>query len=1504
MAPRIPKKLGGRKSNSREAKRDSFGDGDGAAISSSPSTSRTKFSIKKQSSSSDLSTENNHALAGESPGGGNPAKTFRRTSFLPAPLPPQPFETSEGAMRLNRILDSSSSGASLPVGGRTSGSSPMTMNSQRVSSDSMSKPKGGRKSMSLMEAPPTSPGVAHTAGGPANAVGVNGTHSSAIISARKNKNADYIPPSTIQLADPTDEISVGEMTCRISSKMRIDVRSIGGRMLSGEGKVEARTGKVLLKEGWEELLENKDAATGGAAAGGAAVEDENGGDKRKNALVPPSRPMNRLTNECLFSMCVSQFDLSVGLSKTSGGKKRHIPIAKSRNKLRYIVLVRSTNRPLLRPRALGADGHGGLMSGEDYGDDDTMDNDDDLGSDDGYDNMYNPDPTEAGASSADKRKGKLHRKGSTGDKSDGAAASATAGAAGGVPEKKKSKKLYDEYDCGIPPEREISSFPALFCLAIHADGTKPDVRKILELDKLVSIENAPPQKNAPPGSAGHVILVFRNGDAVEINCDLPNAVLMSNDTASGNLTANAGSGGGAVASASSSSAGGKKNSRIDATNRLRKERFLWSLLQVHAILCTSVVERTAALARPGSVTATGQLPPLVVRDVDRGELQYISTVNGFLTDSSVLCSLLDRQSNHKGRSGGGGDPSHALERRMNEANARSGGGNAEEGKDSDAEMDGIAYDMMMGNYNRVALFVNDEEKQDAADVLNATAWQQQEITDGGLANVDASATAETLMRLLQQRMRDLEAETCRRLISWEDEKYYSAMGERPMPTVGSGNGDTENAVDAMSVNDLFNTLQSLDDELERMESWIQERATMIKPITDECRGIEEENRMLEQQWVSYETLGSELKRLLSGIVLPPSLVKVLENPGSVIVYDRSGAVDINMSEQGVELIHQAGQALKSAIDAAEGEGGIHLRAVSDTVKVLSTTSNKFCGSLARIVVTVMEQLAKEVCSQPDATIGKGDTHTSIAKKIRETQRKFQASLLAYIKIIEVLALLKPDILPAVRDAYSELVAEGIMNKKRMKFYFASLPGRTSVKMAHDVNFDVLALPGRTSASMTHDLSEYSPVSLRHPNATDTSGMMKPVNVEDIEAALSEMLPLIAREAYFTAALFGLSSRHLDGRQKKRNFEAAKKSVDNSSQYFRYYMNRICGIASKEDAEGKKVKGDAMLSLVASIHLNEAMDGYIDRNKKGGDHSLSLAYVRATILDLRKKVDKQWVIWVEDQIKWIRTNPGVPPNGKRAGIFASIARLPSYLDHVLICCKAGRPKDYTPNLAKIKVVSYYLQKMASALFASLNECAERETTDQQYAANVMRMENSYFFTQGIKQRGIELTTLYAKQITGASVICKQSTDAYLGWMIKREFKAMHSLFSNISRIRKDVGDADVPIHVPRAQFVRTLQKESSKEIMKEKIGVVYARMEKHLSESGGLLPVAWKALVKVLYEWFGRWEKLSTSCYKFILEPSAIDVVRIAKSASGSSSAASSGKRTNESRPEKHKYVSI
>lgn len=1004
MALRMPKKLAKKSLTRDNSSGDAEGNPPSAPKSNTPSPSMTrKFSIKKPTSLSSESarkqssaTENHNASGGldynSSSGSGVRGGAGGVNRSIGSQQKQQPFEVSEGAMRLNRILDSSSGGAgvgmlsqSAPVGGSPNTTElGSTVKRQSATASGLAAVAGIRKGMSPSQTMSSPGGTA--VGAPA--MGAPNTNNA---SASGRKIADYIPPSTIQLNDPTDEHAVGEMTCRISSKMRADQKSIGGRMVSSVGKVEARTGNFLLRDGWEELLENKD---------GLSMEEGKDGEKKtfNNAIVSPAtviptRPMNRLTNECLFSMCVSQFDLSVGSSGgPSGGKKRHIPIAKSRNKLRYIVIVRSTNRPLLRPRALGADGVGGgglLGLGDEDDNDDTMDNDDDIGSDDGYDNMYNPDPSEAGetsrnsmSSSHDKKK--KHMRGSGTNKGDANNANAA--------EKKKSKtQLYAEYNCGIPAEREISSFPALFCLAIHADGTKPDVRKILELDKLVSIENAPPRKNAPPGSSGHVVLVFRNGDAVEIDCDLPNAVIHS-DHAPGV----GGAGANATPGATSAVAGSKKNTAIDTTNRLRKDRFLWSLLQVHAILCTSVVERTAAaaaLARgPGgavmSSSAAGQLPPLKVQSVDRGELQYISTVNSFLTDSPVLCSLLDRQSNRGGRGANAGGESQRDAQKKKSDNAVID--LSEDGKSPD-DMDGMAYDMMMGNYNRVALFVNEEEKSDAADVLNATAWQQQEITSDGAANIDASATAETLIRLLQQRMRDLEAETCRRLISWEDEKYYSALGV-PRPMLGynsnssGGNlaAEEQNTVDAMSVNDLFKTLQSLDDELERMESWIQDRATMIKPITDECRGIEEENRMLEQQWVSYETLGTELKRLLGGLVLPPSLLKVLENPGSVIVYDRTGAVDIDRSEQGVELIHQAGQALmKMAIDTAEGQGGIHLRAVSDTVKVLSTTSNKFCGSLARIVVTVMEQLAKEVCSQQAATIGKNDTHTSISKKIRE-----------------------------------------------------------------------------------------------------------------------------------------------------------------------------------------------------------------------------------------------------------------------------------------------------------------------------------------------------------------------------------------------------------------------------------------------------------------------------------------------------------------------------------------
>ena len=200
----------------------------------------------------------------------------------------QPFEVSEGAMRLNRILDSNTA-TSGGVGAVPNSSKQSTM----ISTSRIKSIDGNivRKSNS---ATPNSSSLLN----PSSTNLIQST--STLTTNTSTLKSDYIPPSTISLPDPTDENAVGEMTCRISSKMRIDLRSIGGRIVNTDGKVEGRTGNILLKDNWEELVVGTDSNNGGKGSG----EEE--------LKVIPTRPMNRLTNECLFSMCVSQFDLSVG----------------------------------------------------------------------------------------------------------------------------------------------------------------------------------------------------------------------------------------------------------------------------------------------------------------------------------------------------------------------------------------------------------------------------------------------------------------------------------------------------------------------------------------------------------------------------------------------------------------------------------------------------------------------------------------------------------------------------------------------------------------------------------------------------------------------------------------------------------------------------------------------------------------------------------------------------------------------------------------------------------------------------------------------------------------------------------------------------------------------------------------------------------------------------------------------------------------------------------------
>merc|ERR1712151_1412168 len=142
-------------------------------------------------------------------------------------------------------------------------------------------------------------------------------------------------------------------------------------------------------------------------------------------------------------------------------------------------------------------------------------------------------------------------------------------------------------------EDEISSFPALVCMTFHSDGTTPDIRKLIQLDKLTTIQDL---------QESTVQLIFSTKDNDTVRIDFSD---------------------------------GNKGSIVPSMN---KEKFIWSLLQIHAMLCVSVVERTslgnaaseaAALqqenqaAQPSSGATTagaeagsrGLLPPLNVRNI-------------------------------------------------------------------------------------------------------------------------------------------------------------------------------------------------------------------------------------------------------------------------------------------------------------------------------------------------------------------------------------------------------------------------------------------------------------------------------------------------------------------------------------------------------------------------------------------------------------------------------------------------------------------------------------------------------------------------------------------------------------------------------------------------------------------------------------------------------------------------------------------------------------------------
>jgi hypothetical protein len=613
--------------------------------------------------------------------------------------------------------------------------------------------------------------------------------------------------------DPTNMEELQQFcSATVIPPLKVDPNSIGGSML--EGYPETMQVECLYAASCQSFE-----STGQESVALSALQYPSDYQKHKRAL--------------------GLFGTTSAAATTTAGT------AKSRaNKLRYVLIARSTNRPVV-DRA-GATGRNRAASARQQQEEAAQrqqrgDNDEDDASErEDYDAMFSPDAgggggDDDGSVSADVME--------TPAKKPGAPPKKKAPPPSFGDEKKESKLASP--DKVITADEEVSSFPVLICMTLHSDGTAPDIRKLIPLERLTTVQDL---------HSTVVQLAFSNGDTVRLDF-------------------------------------GNDNENKVVERPLDKERFIWSLLQIHAMLCMTVVEHH-------SMSSAGReqkiyLPALNIRNLDRAELQYVATVNGFLRNSETLRGLLDRQ---RSLVQSAFMPDGIVSRTT-----------AGEEKVDLEEMDSMAYDLMMGNFaTRVTLFHSEDERKDAEEILNSFDWTDM------LANHETAAmsVAERLGFLLQARMRDLEAETCRRLIAWEDEKQLSMTGQTKL----HDSTDERDTVDALALASLFKTLESLDTELKSMEDWLQDRAAAIKPLTDDCADIEEENRQLEQQWKSYDMLGAELRRLQHGLEIDEYTEVTLKNPASALVYDEEGLVDVDESEEGIERIYQAGKVMLEATE--------------------------------------------------------------------------------------------------------------------------------------------------------------------------------------------------------------------------------------------------------------------------------------------------------------------------------------------------------------------------------------------------------------------------------------------------------------------------------------------------------------------------------------------------------------------------------------------------------------
>ena len=705
--------------------------------------------------------------------------------------------------------------------------------------------------------------------------------------------------------------------------------------------------------------------------------------------------------------------------------------------------------------------------------------------------------------------------------------------------------------------------------------------------------------------------------------------------------------------------------------------------------------------------------PLLLEGVDAEDVDFLSSLHGFLVDNPALSELID------------------------EAKKEADAASASEALTVTAFATGIseAFVGTPRGDGTVNLFSNEQEEVDAQEVLNSLPW--------------ASTDLEGLKTILNERLETLEADCCKQLIEWEERRTAGKGG-------GGGGGASSRPMNASFVT-LESALSDLDVGLEKKEKWLEEKLLSIKPLADDCREIEHENNTLEQAWRSYGALAREMNRLLNGLAIDEELEEILKDPlrrlmGYYGVSSNKKDVKIELDRvdgEAIKAVCSAGRALQAAFDRAEEGGSAHLTAVSERVESLLVMKQHFCSSLKEVLLQVFWKYSENIQlglivvddggrsstintgngnGNGNGNVNYGDAITSsryrLTTTIKNRQGRFHDLVSEFRPILGTLGILNPEILATLRMEYAEAVEADVLGRKLAKEYFDSLGGDgESGSMGAGIRIaEGLGGGGAGGGGIIlTGLKDYSPASVKGPRG-DGSPAQSSISSfgSQLEAALADLVPVISREGQFASSLFPLS-----------NEDVICNCVEGAMKAFEEGIRFLAGEGSFE----------AVSSLVGTLKIEEAMM----REEQG-------SFARLYLERLKEKIQKRWTDWIDRQVAWVLESQGVTTNGKRSGVLLSFARFPTLVEKVF---RYGGGE------------STRVQKVAHALFRSLDAVVKRSSTDKQYASDVLVLENCHFFLRTLrgKNEEVELGSLVEKAKGMFILSCK----SYIKWMIKREFK---------------------------------------------------------------------------------------------------------------------------------------